>query len=1088
MLSELKDGLQSLLKSRGFTAPDGRPLYAYKFERSEFDRIGEMLRRLGPLALGDRDGAALVVSHIAEWFRRERSGGHWDWIRPLRSIGLDYGPDSRVTYRDVESLVSVGLKVWRRPQPVGAERLLAIVREAGFPVASVREDPRISSWLKYAVLATESGFSVRDSVGAEAWRVSDRLAQALFEPAAELCEKVVELRASFPPGESRRDPVTYLDEHRPDWRNELPFDVESGDIRTMVEQIVRIRDERSTALNVVRYYVRAGEVWQARASLCLSGRVELRCLPSSVDDAVRDGRRVRILPRPPFCDEIVAVAAIETFEKEDTQQHELRALLSKFDAPLRLEDEARLVAHAGNTTLAEFIPPGGDAYLDPVIALQVEQINENGIPISFRVLGPSPVRTSRPILGLAVLEDQLSSITFSADFIDVGSCDDSGRRIVCFSGVATLRVAGAVWSWRTAAEGEVAAKPVLAGARVRNAHESAFLGVPKFWIERDGHLMSPRNHEVFWRPRGRGTWRPVQGGNPWGAVDLAVIDSSEVQVSISAVIVPPAFDVTWDRGNRELRITGLETSLVAARGAVNLDVRFENGVALVRLGPPTRTATIVVRLRWDAEAVLTFSDPSHDFHMIDCNDALVPPQSTFSVDGLKGFRVLATREAPLCMELRADDAPRLIITRPISGEVPLAAFATAIRQLLGSSDSLDARVSLTAFGGTKHIADIRWYAEDVDPFDAPRPNAFSVLANAYGLEVEGIALAHPSAGSIPLKAPASRSQMRSELARLLPSGPWIVHGRRRHGAKIRPRIVEAAARVSSGEKSVLEAAFVTDAPQAREAAFLQAYAQPEKLSLQDRRTILDLVMIARHHELPISSINAITFLDRSTKLAVILLASCESLDERAAMLDIQRDLPFLWCATTLGDWLGAFADRIGHARKRLDEVGLDSSIAYLNVVTALSEIVALRPELAGHARAVFLLNVSVEMARENKPVDGTAINFLKIDGAHGIRREIDRLIGRHDDGNPPPRDLLSLKSRESQKVHWAKYDPMFADIISVPFAIADHASDRNRLTDKELRRCRDVWLYDPEYFEAIMPICIGMMLRIAATTGEGKHD
>ena len=183
MKAELKDGWQSLLASQGLDGPDGRPLYAYRFARAEFERTGAILRRQGISVLSDLYGygAGLVVSHIAEWFRRERSGGHWDWIRPLRAIGLDYGPNARVRYSDIESLVDRGLRIWQRPKPAGGERLLAIVREAGFPVASIREDPRISSWLRNSVLAAEKGLPVRDSVNEEAWRVSDRLAQALIE-------------------------------------------------------------------------------------------------------------------------------------------------------------------------------------------------------------------------------------------------------------------------------------------------------------------------------------------------------------------------------------------------------------------------------------------------------------------------------------------------------------------------------------------------------------------------------------------------------------------------------------------------------------------------------------------------------------------------------------------------------------------------------------------------------------------------------------------------------------------------------------------------------------------------------------------
>lgn len=1084
--AELRDGLQSLLESRGLVHPDGRPLYAYRFARTDFDRIGAMLRRHGPSAIDDRNGAALIVSHVAEWFRRERTGGHWDWIRPLRAIGYDYGPFAQVQYRDVESLVSLGLRVWRRPGPTGGERLLAIVREAGFPVASVREDPRISSWLKNSVLCAERGFSTRDAVGAEAWRVSDRLAQALFDPAIDLCDKIVELRAHLPPPEARGDPVDYLDQNRPGWRGELPFDVECEDIRSMVEEIVRLRDDGAAALDVARHLIRAGDEWRARASLGLSGRIDLRRLPSSVVEAVQDGRRVRIFPRPPFCEELTAVAAIETFEKDGTLAHELRAFVAKFDAPLALEDEARLLVQSGNTTVGEFIAPGGEALQDPVIALQIDQIDENESPTSLRVLGSSPAQTSRPLLALAVRDEHFHAVSFSAGFTDLGRCAGSDRRLVSFSGSAAFDLDGARRSWRTAAERDVDARPVLVGNLVPKVRESVFIGVPQLWIERDGHLTAPRRQALHWRPRGRGTWRPVDGSKPWGNVELAVIENGELRLAIEASIVPPAFDVVADRGRRELRITGLDTRVLAARGATNLNVRFEGELAVVRLGPPAGMATITIRPRWDAELALTFTDPSYDLRLIDSNDALIPPRSTFSVDGLRGLRILATREVSLCMELRANDAPRLTIARRISGEIPLSAFADAITQLLGSSESLDARVGLCTIGGTADIAEVRWYAEDIDPFAAGQPNPFSVLATTHGLDLHGIAVAHPAAGAVSLVGPASQATMRAELSRMLPPGPWLIYGRRRQGAKIRPRIVPATARATREEETLLERAIGVDAYAARETAFIQAYAQPDQIPPRDRRTIFDLLTLSRREGLPISSIDALKALGRSPGFAVLLLASSDSLDERAGLLDLQRDLPFLWSSTTVGDWLRAFSIRIDHARARLTEVGIDTSIVYRSVITALGDIVGLRPEMAGHAKAVFLMQIAPEMARENRAVDGATVHFMQIGGGGGVRREIDRLIGRHDDADLPPQGLLGPRSRAAQQLRWGPYDPSFADVIATPFVVADHASGRTPLDRGELRRCRDAWLYDPEYFEAMVPIGIDEVLRGFAGGGEKR--
>lgn len=1084
--TELREGLSSLLASRGLMQPDGRPLYAYRFAKTDVDRVGMLLRRCGPSVFRDRHGAALVVSHVAEWFRRERSGGHWDWIRPLRTLGFEYGPYAQVQYRDIEELVSLGLRTWRRPEPKGGERLLAIIREAGFPVASVREDPRISSWLKYAVLCAERGFSTRDAVGAEAWRVSDRLAQALVDPAIELCDKIVELRRSLPPPDARGDPVDYLDQNRIGWRDELPFDVECEDIRSMVEQIVRTRDDGAAALDVNRHLVRSEGGWQARASLSLSSRVDLRRFPPLMVAAIREGRRLRVFPRPPYCDELVAVAAIETFDQAEGPTHELRAFVGRFDAPLALECEARLLVQSGSSTIGEFIATGGEALDEPVVALEVDQLDDEAMPTKLRVLGSSPVQTSRDVLALAIRDDHFDTVSFSAGFTDLGRCLDSDHRVVCFSGAATFMLDGARWSWRTTADRTVDARPVLVGDLLRNVREPVFRGVPHLWIERDGLLVAPKRIQLHWRPRGRGTWRPVDGSSPWGHVDLAVIERGGIRVAIGAAIVPPSFEAVADRRRRELHISGLETrALAAVRGVGTLGIRFEGDAAVVALGPPSGTAMITLRLRWEAELAMTLTDPGYDLRLVDTGDGLMPPRTTLSVDGLKGLRILATREELLCMTLRAADAPRLTIARPISGEVPLSALADTITQLLGSSENLDAKVELSAIGAADQIAEVRWYAEDVDPFDAPRPNAFSVLSSTHGLDAWALALAHPEAGTAVVSAPSSQAAMRAELARVLPPGPWLVFGRRRTGAKIRPRIVPRASGLAARGQTALDRAIGTDASFDRAAAFGHAYERPAQMAPSDRRKIVDLLALARREGLPISSIDALKALDRAPGLATLLLASCDSLEERAALLDLQRDLPFLWSSTTVEDWLGAFSARMNHAEARLAEAGIDDAIAHRSILTALGDIVGLRPELAGHAKAVFLMLIAGRMADANNP-DGTATQFMQAGRTDGARRETDRLISRHIDTDSPPQGLLSPQTLLNQQRHWTPYDSSFAEVIAAPFAVADHASGGAVLTDHELRRCRDVWLYDPEFFETAVPIGIDENLRGARGSEVGR--
>ena len=126
--------------------PDGRPLYAYRFDRDDFELMRDVLKTVGVLALTGLHGGALFVAFAAEWFRRDRTGGHWDWRRPLGEIGLTYGQGEQfadVSYHQISAAVENGLRWWRRPALTDGERILAIVKEAGFPVTLPPEMPSV---------------------------------------------------------------------------------------------------------------------------------------------------------------------------------------------------------------------------------------------------------------------------------------------------------------------------------------------------------------------------------------------------------------------------------------------------------------------------------------------------------------------------------------------------------------------------------------------------------------------------------------------------------------------------------------------------------------------------------------------------------------------------------------------------------------------------------------------------------------------------------------------------------------------------------------------------------------------------------
>jgi hypothetical protein len=989
-----------------------------------------------------------------------------------------------VQYSDVEELVRGGLQAWRRPQPPGGERLLAVVRESGFPVAAVRDDPRISAWLRHAVVCTERGFRVEQAVAAEAWRVSERLAQALFEAAVELCGAIVDLRSGIPEAAREGDPVAYLDAAQPGWRTTLPFDVEQVDVRTLVERLVRVRDHHGAALDVERSFVReASGEWSPRARIGLDGDLDLRRVPGVVASALIEGRRLRVFARPPFGTDLVAIAALETRDGDEDagKIHEVRPFVASFEVELALESEARLLAQSGQSTVGEFVPAGGQAIQGPVVALDVAEIDEDERPLRLRVIGTSSCQSSKPSLVLGVREDVLGSVTFSKTPTDLGSCKRSGRRLLAFSGTAVVEQDGVRWCWRTSAERNEDARPILVGDLLPAIRETVYRGLPRLWVESGGHVVSPRQATLHWRPRGRGRWRPLAAGPALGAIDLAVIEQGEVRHSVGLDVVPADTRFDFDRLGRLLRIPGLTAPFVGASAIRPLPVRLEAGVPVVELGPPSGAPIVVVRARWESEVALTMADPSYELRLIDENNRLLGTRAVFALDGLGGRRILSLREALLCMELRAPNSPRVFVSRPVSGEVPLAALRDTIRQLLGRSTSLDATVVLSALGSNECIAEVRWFCEDVDPFAAPvRDGPFAALAAMHPLDLKAVSLVTPQGGTHPFTGPARQADMRTELESVLPDGPWLIFGQRRSGEIIRPRVVPAG-RPSHADATSLVRAMRIDSADARYRALGTVFSDPCALAEEDVRRLVALLMVTRREHLPTSSVDALCALRDFPDVAVRLLAGCDEVDERAAVLDLQRDLPFLWSATPIASWLSGFGARFDAMRATLAQLGVTLGVTR-HATRVLGEITAIRPELAGHARAVFLATAAADVAIAGA-LDGSAGSFLPQVGDLGMRTEIDRLITRHPDRDPPPRRLLTSATLATLRRFWEPYVPDFAEVIAAPVAVAEHAAGVRRLSTDELAGCRDAALYDPEYFETLVPVRTNELLNMILQTG-----
>jgi len=1000
---------------------------------------------------------ALFVAFTAEWFRREREGGHWDWIHPLAALGVRYHASdyhAQVRYQQVRTAAEAGLAVWHRQIPPGIKILYCVIAESGFPAAAIRQGPRLANWLKRSVLDIEAGFTAEDAVRQQSWRAGDTLVQALFEPAVALCRVISELRAGLPQVDPA-DAVQRLDSLRPNWRDELPFDLEEQDVRRLVEDLVRARRDEAGGLGVVRRLRRSDAGWSEYAELEITGALDHKKLPGSLRALLDDAGRVRLRPGGTLAEFGRAVAALERVQVDEVDQWEVRPLVQGFEALLPLGEELRLQVIAGTRQLLEFAAFGGEPLQGPVIALQPPDGTEIGESAELEVMGTSPVRSSHPWLVLAIEESAVSKLVFEHEPTDLGIVGKPPRRLLAFQGRAELDLYGERLVWRSGDEKQRALRLTLVGDTVWNIREQVFKSCPQAWLMDGDHGQLVARRELIWRVVGSSEWSDAAIRPPLGRVELAVRRKGELVAWSRASVVPSDFAATADAKTRTLRLSGLAGATVGASDPKPLVPRREGDATIVDLADHTRGASVRLILRWTSTIEMTLPDPITDPVLIDPNGKPAV-HARLSVARISGYRLLAPQQCSLLFELRRKGVRPVHATRTVEGLAPLAAFGDLVRQLLGDSEDLDACVRLTWIGRGDWTAEVGWYEFDQPLTLAPNNNSspFAILSKTAAPTLTAFSLASPKSG-VDNPVFATEPEMRAWLQEHLGDGPWLLSGSTRDGRRLRPKVLGTGGTAGA---SPLLAACRKPSRGERDAALDVCLAQPCQLTAVDRRHMVDLCVTATKADVPYASVDVLRALCRTPRAAVFALAECGTLGERETVVRLQTELPMLWCATPIEEWIDAFGARRARLAHKLNEAGEPTAIAEASIANSLVQIVDLQPALRIHARAALMF-----MGGSARP-EPAAVDRLCRPPDSDLGSLVQDLVRRHGDSDDPPNNLGLAGAVAARADLWMRHDGAYADMIAAPLVAAGLAMGELDRT-VHFAACRAAWIYDRDYFE-----------------------
>lgn len=268
--------LGQFLSTRQLIRSTGQPLYTYKTSRNEYEQLRTLLIQ-APLT---DTTAACFVLYAAEWWRRNYGSGHWEWAPIFEEIQRS----DWISHSKRNQLMNSGCPYWQRPvfqHENGNNSLLGtLFFESGIPVGLLTNESE--SHIKG--LITKS-FSFLETYSTERADTSDwigdlartnQLPSALnvdpfFKLIYKISQGLLTLKMTHQLG-IREQPLTYLNQHVPDWRENLPLRIDDhagarAFLDSLLVDVVKIARREVSKIGVAYKLLQVGNEWTLKTTL-----------------------------------------------------------------------------------------------------------------------------------------------------------------------------------------------------------------------------------------------------------------------------------------------------------------------------------------------------------------------------------------------------------------------------------------------------------------------------------------------------------------------------------------------------------------------------------------------------------------------------------------------------------------------------------------------------------------------------------------------------------------------------------------------------------------------------------------------------
>ncbi len=1060
--SQLSTALEKMLRDRGMSEPDGRPLYTYRFSFDEIvalkQRLTQVLAWAGPSCLDTRWCARAFVVIASHWLCHWRGEGVWAYAPLCAELGFQYHQDH---WRAVKAGIREGLKGWCRPvrrnKNGDAEYLASLIFEGGLPLRAVQGGGWLYQWLQGTLDLIFRNVAPDQAAEQESWRVPDTFRAALIPIAAELAAGLHQIKRDLMSADrAGLDAIAWLDLNRAGWRETLPVDMGAEDARSLIERVVRRAGHGAAGdIGVKRGLLRGADgAWGFTITLLLDGLIEHNRLPQDLSARLAGKLRARIRPAGELLGLLSDdLGVMESYEEDEVLWWRIRPLRRAVDLPCSPALRVDLAVEADGTPLGNLMLPNAEGVSLEPLAFMSDADNPNRLTLAAR----GSHTTRLPQLIVAVPRDCTPLLRSSGGSIEsIGYTRELDLELYRVEGELRFERDEHTYRWRTGAERETLAVLDLDGTTEPDARRLTLKQPLRLYVREGSSRRQARAGEVKWRPTRGGRWRGWPDERLRGDVTFVLVRDGVAVSRATAGVAPPGFSTAAVSGaRRALAITGLEGASVIIAGTSRTD-RSPETLVIERVGSSQSHFELDAiwpdGTSWKTELYDRTAQP----RFTDSTGAELPPGWRGCVDALSGIYASCPDRGKLTLEIAAA-ASRRYIMRPILRETPLYALRTDIRALIATTSQLDAVVRLQWIGAGAHHLEIGLFDVALEAHNNEIWPSYADLTRVAGSDATRVTLLATS-----LTDPAKEYVLAdSELANYRlkrfsppsagPGGPWLVYGRVDDRRRIRPRIMVTHS-ASDRQRTRLHELVVSgdSATRRQNLTTLLNSDQLTERELEDARKLI----VFLQPRTPLHSLDLAAALINAPATAVRLLLS-SSAGEIDMVLALEQEMNFLWAATPVRSWGEAFEWRKARLLNLMKALPTQDAKRYADVelTAVLQEIVARLPALAFHVFSI----------------TGGNYEAWLTDGSKEANECVAR-NGHAEDGVIWPTDGNLATHLGSELPSWIQNkQPYCWNVLAAPLVAARMAAGLIPWKQALIEALRWARLFDPAYFDRVLP-------------------